>query len=66
MSAHTPRQEEAFSLYKQAVELYWLAKNRPVLTNEEAKARWAEIRSCKDAVDNAHDGLFASIVDEMP
>ena len=66
MSAITPRQEAAFSNYKDAVEAYWLVKQRVVTNNEESKARWQAIQHHRDLLDNAEDELFASIVDDMP
>jgi hypothetical protein len=61
----TPRQVAAYEAYRTAAELLWRVKQRPVTTNEEAKARWHEIQMAQLAYEGAQEELWASVIDAL-
>jgi hypothetical protein len=61
----TPRQKNAWELYRMAIERLMTLKATEVRNASESKERWARICAARDALSEATDELDASIVDEM-
>lgn len=65
MSAHTPRQMQAFQAFKEARERIAIIKAVPCFTAEDSKARWERLKDAERRFKEAFNELDASIVDAM-
>lgn len=62
----TPRQVDAFGVYRAALRVWLIVKAKPCATNEESKERWRQLQNLEKDLELAREEIDASIIDETP